>query len=174
VKLFRHRGHASRIQTASSQSRYLSTYSSIIMADLDLRSLLGSNPLSTELENYIAFVVANASLDQPISPEIKSYSDAVYFNYYQLGLSLQFAPKDGYKPASGLKQNQLKNDKLSLDSIYLYNTIPREKGASSFSTHPVPPLVLEAESECQGQGWKFIISSFYAGSTIRTRQEKTS
>jgi hypothetical protein len=113
------------------------------MADIDLRSLLGSNPLSTELGNYIAFVVTKASLDQSISPEIKSYSDAVYFNYYKLGLSLQFAPKDGYKPSSRLKQNELKNENLFLDSIYLYNTSPGENEDSSFTAHPVSPLVLK-------------------------------
>jgi hypothetical protein len=89
-------------------------------------------------------VVTKVSLDQPFpSPEIKSYADAVYFNYHTLGLSLQFVPRDGYKPSSGLKQNELKNDKLSLDSIYLYNTCSRESGDSSFSTYPVSPLVLK-------------------------------
>jgi hypothetical protein len=100
-----------------------------------VRSLLGCSPSSTELRKYTAFLAAKASLDQPISPEIKSYSDAVYFNYYKLGLSLQFVPKDGYKPSSGLKQIELKNDKLSLDSIYLYS------GDSSYSAHPLSPLV---------------------------------
>ena len=120
------------------------------MADIDLRNLLGSNPLSTELGKYIAFVVTKASLDQPISPEIKSYPDAVYFNYYKLGLSLQFVPKDGYKPSSGLEQNELKKEKLSLDSIYLYNT-SRENGDSSFSTYPVSPLVLKLSPNVKGK-----------------------
>ena len=122
------------------------------MADIDLHSLLGSNPLSPELGNYIAFVVTKASLDQPVpSPEIKSYSDAVYFNYHKLGLSLQFAPMGGYKPSSGLKQNELKNGKLSLDSIYLYNTCPRENRNSSFSTHPVSPLMLKLNPDVKGK-----------------------
>lgn len=109
------------------------------MAHVDLRSLLGCNPSSTELENYTAFLIAIAALDRPVSPEIKPYSDAVYFNYYKLGLSLQFSPTDGYKPSS---QDELKNDKLSLDSIYLYNTF-RGEGVSKFSPHPVSPILLK-------------------------------
>lgn len=107
------------------------------MANTDIRSLLGCNPSSTGLDDYITFLVAKSSLHPPISPEIRSYPDAVYFNFHQLGLSLQFAPKDGYKLSSGLKQNELKSDKLSLESIYLYNA------DASFCAYPVSPLALK-------------------------------
>lgn len=61
---------------------------------------------------------------------IKSYPDTVYLNYYSLGLSLVFGPKNGYKPTTGLTRAQLDNENLKLESIDVYN-IPKVKGAAS-------------------------------------------
>ena len=112
---------------------------------MNVQDLLGSNPLSKKLASYIASL---ATQNQPTTPEVKSYSDAVYFNYYQLGLSLQFAPLHGEKLKSGLTQHELNHENLSLDNIYLYNTRPtKQKGSSrsaelAFSSYPASPFTL--------------------------------
>ncbi|KAI0721222.1 hypothetical protein C8T65DRAFT_705270 [Cerioporus squamosus] len=81
------------------------------------------------------------------SPEVKSYSDAVYFNYYPLGLSLLFKPVDGYKPKTGLKLEELQENKLVLDGIDIYNVPKPKAGAnasratkSPYTTYPVSPI----------------------------------
>ncbi|KAJ7169739.1 hypothetical protein C8R46DRAFT_1089838 [Mycena filopes] len=66
------------------------------MAVSNIRGLLGVTPSSDALAQFIA------SFPSAADPEVKSYSDAVYFNYYTLGLSLLFTPQNGYKPATGL------------------------------------------------------------------------
>lgn len=120
---------------------------------MNVQDLLGSNPLSKKLANYIASLTTEANINQPTSPEVKSYSDAVYFNYYHLGLSLQFAPVHGEKLKSGLKQHELNHENLSLDNVYLYNTRPtkqkstKPQGSSrsaelAFSSYPISPFTL--------------------------------
>jgi hypothetical protein len=113
-------------------------------------SLLGERPSSRRLLDYIASI---STADTPI-PEVKSYPDAVYFNYYSLGLSLLFCPRKAYRPTTGLKREDLKLDDLTLDSIDIYN-VPepisslKREGAKlprvaelAFSAHPVSPLTL--------------------------------
>jgi hypothetical protein len=101
--------------------------------------LLGLHPHSPQIADYLT------SLSAP-TPEIKSYSDAVYFNYFSIGLSLLF------KPTPGLNNN------LSLDSIYIYNV----KGTSSraaeraFSTYPSFPLVLDIDASLQDKDGKLL------------------
>lgn len=113
------------------------------------RELLGLHPLSPELVQYISLLST-----QTPTPQIKSYPDAVYFNYFDLGLSLQFSPEKGYKPTAGLKLHELDNHKLVLDSIYIYNFPPKNasyhqsRGTSShtaekaYSIYPNLPLAL--------------------------------
>jgi hypothetical protein len=55
-------------------------------------------------------------------PQLKSYPDSVYFNYFSLGLSLLFRPQNGYKPKAGLSERELENENLVLDSVDIYNT----------------------------------------------------
>lgn len=117
---------------------------------IDVQNLFGSNPSSTKLTDYITFLTNTASLEQPVLPEVKSYHDTVYFNYYRLGLSLQFVPRDGYKPYPGLKQSDMNDDKLVLDSFHLYNkdtSAPKEPSTcsveSTFSSYPIFPLFLK-------------------------------
>ena len=116
-----------------------------------LRDLLGLHPSSPVLAQHLIPL----STQTPI-PQIKSYPDAVYFNYFSIGLSLLFSPENGYKLTTGLKLHELDNDKLVLESIYIYNipprdaqtTHPRSKGTSShtaetaYSTYPDFPLAL--------------------------------
>ncbi|KAJ3516456.1 hypothetical protein NLJ89_g1107 [Agrocybe chaxingu] len=133
-------------------------------SDTDIHQLLGSNPLSPQLSQYITNLAAAVSLHQPPTPEVKSYPDAIYFNYFSIGLSLLYAPKGGYKPTSRLKFDDIKHDKLSLDSIYVYN-VPinqQTKGTSSraaelaFSTYPLLPLGLNITPESKDKEGKSI------------------
>lgn len=115
----------------------------------DIRQLFGLSPSSQILSNYIS----SLSTTKPPDPEVKSYSDAVYFNYYSLGLSLLFTPTSTYKPTTGLTRDQLEASKLSLDGIDLYN-IPKPKLSAetnktssrsaelAFSTFPAMPISL--------------------------------
>ncbi|KAF7985311.1 hypothetical protein HWV62_6489 [Athelia sp. TMB] len=115
---------------------------------------LGEHPSSQRLSGYIKALPGGAD----VSPEVKSYRDAVYFNYYALGLSLLFTPQNGYQPTTGLKQEDLKDSDLILDSIDLYN-IPKPIAALAggaklprmaelaFSTHPVSPFTVTLTSQ---------------------------
>ena len=118
------------------------------MAD-DLKSLLGLSPSSTTLAAYISSLAQAVSQPNASSPEVKSYSDAVYFNYYALGLSLLFKPVGGYKPKSGLKLQELQEKSLVLDGIDIYHVPPPKAGAnasratkSAYTTYPAFPIVL--------------------------------
>ncbi|KAF9527808.1 hypothetical protein CPB83DRAFT_855654 [Crepidotus variabilis] len=124
------------------------------MSSLKIQSLLGQSPISENISGYVNRLAETTSRADPSTPAVKAYPDAVYFNFYKLGLSLQFAPKGGYRPTAELKQSELKNEQMALDSIYLYNipskitTDSTSKGTSSrsaelaFSTFPISPLVL--------------------------------
>jgi hypothetical protein len=113
----------------------------------DIQTLLGANPSADAITVFLNELVqhCNTSLT---APEVKSYSDAVYFNYYPLGISFLFVPQKGYKPTGGLKLEDLQVDSLVLDSINIYNapkpkTTPTKTTTSSrtaelaFSTYPV-------------------------------------
>ncbi|KAJ2919257.1 hypothetical protein MD484_g1145, partial [Candolleomyces efflorescens] len=114
-----------------------------------LQSLLGVSPSSSKLSEYLTKLSDGKVAD----PEVKSYPDAVYFNYYDLGLSLLFTPQKGYKPKVGLKNTELETQKLVLDSLDLYN-VPKpvdpakagKTGSSrseiAFTTFPATPVTL--------------------------------
>ncbi|THV05984.1 hypothetical protein K435DRAFT_789733 [Dendrothele bispora CBS 962.96] len=115
-----------------------------------VQDLLRQGPNSDVLSQYIRFLSALVSSTETVTPEVKSYSDAVYFNYYQLGLSLLFKPVNGYKPKTGLTRSELQDDCLILDSVDIYN-IPKpqadektrpKKSEVAFSSYPVSPVVL--------------------------------
>ncbi|EPQ60529.1 hypothetical protein GLOTRDRAFT_68244 [Gloeophyllum trabeum ATCC 11539] len=121
---------------------------------LNVRDLLGLHPLSPKLTDFLNALFARQNKPELV-PEIKSYPDAVYFNYYSLGLSLCFSPVDGYKPKMGLSLQDLQQERLVLDSIDLYN-VPKPSGANagesksrnktttpSYSTYPRLPLILK-------------------------------
>ncbi|KAH0590894.1 hypothetical protein J132_02424 [Termitomyces sp. J132] len=124
-----------------------------------VRHLFGLNPSSSELSQYLATLAAHVSTPNPTTPEVKSYPDVVYLNYYLLGLSLLFIPASGYKPKAGLQLSELNNDQLILDSLDIYNipkssiSGPRSKGSSSrtaelaFSSFPLYPLVFDVGGE---------------------------
>ncbi|KII93793.1 hypothetical protein PLICRDRAFT_405835 [Plicaturopsis crispa FD-325 SS-3] len=120
----------------------------------NLKELLGLDPSSEHLLGYLKSLGAIVAQDVSDVPEVKSYPDAVYFNYFAFGLSLLFSPKEGYKPKTGLKRADLDDAKLVLDSIDVYN-MPKIKrpGATAsnkasrsaeaaFASYPVSPLIL--------------------------------
>ena len=133
---------------------------------MNLKDLFGIDPQSPRLSEYLSSLASAASIDAPPAPEVKSYPDAVYLNYYPLGLSILFAPKNGYKPTSGLKFADLKHGNLSLDSIYIYN-VPkksqeRAKGTSvraaelAFATYPISPFDLTIDAIAKDKDGKTV------------------
>ncbi|KAH9937061.1 uncharacterized protein B0H18DRAFT_968947 [Fomitopsis serialis] len=114
----------------------------------DIRQLLGAHPHSKELTDHVSSLATLISKPST-APEVKSYSDAIYFNYFALGLSLLFKPINGYKPKGGLKQEELRDADLVLDSIDIYNVIKSSKPgtAKPFAAYPMSPLVLTLSSQ---------------------------
>lgn len=120
----------------------------------NIRDLIGLHPFSDELSRYIASLAAIVSAPGATIPRVKSYPDAVYLNYFTLGLSLLFVPLPGYAPATGIELSQLNDSRLVLDSINLYNIPPHNAKQSSsrpsemaFSTYPCLPLELAITPE---------------------------
>ncbi|KAI0830724.1 hypothetical protein BC628DRAFT_1500543 [Trametes gibbosa] len=115
----------------------------------DLKQLLGQKPSSSALSEHISTLLSKATNPESVTPEVKSYSDAIYFNYYPLGLSILFKPVNGYKPRAGLKREDLQDDNLELEGIDIYNVRTPKEGAnaaratkSSYTSYPISPIVL--------------------------------
>jgi hypothetical protein len=113
----------------------------------NLRNLLGCQPSSSVLKSYVQKLAALIDVPDAETPQISSYSDCVYFNYYPLGLSLLFKPRNDYKLRAGLQRQDLEEESLVLESLDIYHILvsnPKSKSKSaSFSTHPVPQLTLQ-------------------------------
>ncbi|KAG8908491.1 hypothetical protein FRB99_005849 [Tulasnella sp. 403] len=107
--------------------------------------IIGCKPSSPQLGDYLKSLAP--SLDPP---EVKAYPDAVYFNYYGLGISLLFTPTAGYIPKSGADRKDLDDNRLVLESIDVYN--PAESSPQSgredkpstraYSAYPKYPIKL--------------------------------
>lgn len=115
---------------------------------LDVKDLLGLHPESEQLSSHISSLVTLIPTNVPVQPEVKAYPDAVYYNYYPLGLSLQFKPVAGYKPKTGTSHQDLQQDHLVLDGIDLYNVPKPKPGAtasktkSTYASYPISPFTL--------------------------------
>lgn len=116
----------------------------------DIQQLFGQKPSSKRIHAYISSLASLVSSASPI-PEVKSYPDAVYFNYFPLGLSLLFKPTQGYKPSTGLGRDELKDDQLALDGLDIYNvskpkegkeTQSKNKGKQPYAAYPVETVSL--------------------------------
>jgi hypothetical protein len=114
------------------------------MATSDIRDLLGHSPGSSDLAAYLSTLSTTQ-----VTPDIKSYPDAVYYNYYSLGLSLLFIPINGYKPLSGLSVAH-----LVLDGIDIYNDLFAVKSdgktssrSPAYSPYPITPIALTVTPE---------------------------
>lgn len=128
----------------------------------DLKQLLGLKLTSPDITVYIEKLASEASDKQnAATPEVKSYPDAVYFNYYALGLSLLFKPVDGYTPKSGVRLEDLKCQNLVLDGVDIYNVLkpkdcadvnasgapkPKPKSSPIYATYPVYPVTINLAS----------------------------
>lgn len=93
---------------------------------IDLHALLGFSPSSARLATYLSqlrssFASTSADAVPPPQPEVKAFPDAVYFNFYELGLSLVFLPSEGYKIKVGTAREALEDRKLRLGSVDVYN-----------------------------------------------------
>ena len=117
-----------------------------------LRDLLGHSPSSHQLTGYLSTLSTTIP-----TPEVKSYSDVVYFNYYSLGLSLLFVPVNGYKPRSDASRQDLLDTHLVLDGVDIYNSasssnLAGETGSqrSIYSPYPITPIVIAISPETGG------------------------
>jgi len=111
----------------------------------DIKLWLGESPSSENLTARLSHLSSLAKTSELSVPEVKSYSDTVYFNYYILGLSLQFKPINSYQLKNGMEWEELQNDHLVLDSVDIYN-VPKAKGSvsikskTSYSSFPINPF----------------------------------
>ena len=101
-----------------------------------INQLIGKQPSAHVLAQFLATL----STGTTPAPDVKSYSDVVYFNYSTLGISFQFSPRNGYKPATGLRREQLRDDDLQLEAVDIYNAPSAH--APAFSTYPCLPIEL--------------------------------
>ena len=115
------------------------------MSMSELRELLGQS---------LSPLVSYLSTLSPVIPQVKSYPDAVYFNYYSLGLSLLFIPINGYRPPSGASRQDLQDTHLVLDGIDIYNDLCVDKSDSkigsqfyAYSSYPTSPITLTISPE---------------------------
>ncbi|KAG8746015.1 hypothetical protein FRC10_006354 [Ceratobasidium sp. 414] len=96
--------------------------------DLSLQSVLGEPATSPKLESILQKLGAlkAPSVARP-TPDVKSYSDAVYHNFYPLGISLMFAP-----PTKGAKLEHFVCD--SIDVINVPDAEPENTRAAKTSS----------------------------------------
>lgn len=111
----------------------------------DLTQLLGLHPSSPILTSFVASLASAVANPRAASPEIKSYPDVVYFNYFPLGLSLLFKPINSYKPRTGLSRGDLNDGDLVVDGIDIYNVPKPSPGGASksklqYTSYPISPL----------------------------------
>lgn len=109
---------------------------------MNVTQLIGQLPSADVLAEYLSTL----STGTTPAPEVKSYSDIVYFNYPTLGVSFQFSPRNGYKPATELRREQLKDDDLQLEAIDIYNVssvnVPARSTEPVFSAYARLPVEL--------------------------------
>ena len=115
----------------------------------DIQQLLGCKPYTPKVTAHISALAEKAAKPDATVPEVKSYPDAVYFNYYALGMSLLFKPVGGYRPKTGLQLKELQDRMLVLDGVDLYNNPPPKAGAnasratkSPYTSYPISPITL--------------------------------
>jgi len=111
----------------------------------DPRALLGLSPSAPGFLALLSQLSELSSTDVP-TPEIKAYSNALYMNYFALGLSFMFISKGGTKRITA---DDVNGDSLILDSIDLYNVLKSvrtpavsESASASrvYSCYPAPSL----------------------------------
>jgi hypothetical protein len=125
---------------------------------LNICDLLDLQPFSDKISTEITRLSRLVDTPDAGVPTVKSYPDAVYFNYLALGLSLLFSPKNGYKPTMGLERARLDEKNLFLESIDIYNASKsrsaeaRNTSEPTFSTYPVSPFAIPSAARAKEQG----------------------
>ena len=116
----------------------------------DIQKLIGLPSDSPVLAAHISALSEKASKPDATTLEVNSYPDAVYFNYYSLGISLLFKPIDDYVPKTGLKLGELQAKTLVLDGVDIYNAFPPKAGSnasratkSPYTSSPLSPITLD-------------------------------
>jgi len=120
----------------------------------NVRELLGKPSGSSDIATYLSSLSSRVSSSLVPTPQVKSYSDIVFFNYYSLGLSLQFIPINGYRPQSGTSRQDLQDTNLILDGVDIYNnpSTDRSDGKTSsqspaYTPYPISPIVFTVSPE---------------------------
>lgn len=85
---------------------------------MDFHAWIGLSAASERLEKHLRALHDDADLDKA---DVKAYSDAVYFNLYDVGISLVFSPAKGYKVKTGAQRTELNESLLTLSSVDVYN-----------------------------------------------------
>ena len=98
----------------------------------DPRTILGSSLSGAPVRIFLTGLASAILSEKALDPEIKSYSDAIYVNYYLLGVSFMLVSKDGSKALKGFDAY---SERLMVDSIDIYN--PRSSGTADKSSNSV-------------------------------------
>jgi len=125
----------------------------------DWFALLGRSPLDPLLRDLLVALTDGIGVTNAMHPEVKSYRDCVYFNYFDLGLSLQFVPIGGYALAQGLQLEALDLIRLALDTIDIYNVPSSDPAntrakskASHYKSYPRLPMLVEFSHKDKSAG----------------------
>lgn len=113
-----------------------------------MHPLLGLSPASARLATALSSLASAAALPATPTPQVKAYSDCVYFNYHPLGISLVYHPSTpAYKPKTGTPLEDLELNRLRLAQVDVYNheTGQEERSTSdeASSSKPRPPSALK-------------------------------
>ncbi|KAF8560233.1 hypothetical protein OG21DRAFT_1473690 [Imleria badia] len=100
---------------------------------MNVNQLIGKPP------SALAHFLNTLSTGTSPAPDVKSYSDIVYFNYSTLGISFQFSPRNG-------TSEQLRDNDLQLEAVDVYNApsvnAPARSTEPAFSAYPRLPIEL--------------------------------
>ena len=99
---------------------------------MDIKSLFSLPPTSQEVDEYISSLSPLVNTGGSRKIQVKSYPDAVFVNYYDLGCSIEYRPTNGYKPPPNIQSaTDLQTNNLALDKIDIYNSPHEDESASS-------------------------------------------
>jgi len=102
----------------------------------EIATLFNESPNSASVKTYVEAVAKRAGSETVPDPEVKAYTDAVYFNYYTLGLSLLFVPPQGSKVDASTSDY----DTLTLDGVDIFNVLKDAAPTKGkvYSSFPLP------------------------------------
>ncbi|KAF8590463.1 hypothetical protein K439DRAFT_1627749 [Ramaria rubella] len=108
-----------------------------------LSNLFNEVPSSPRVQSFLQEVALRSKINLS-DPDIKTYPDAVYFNYYELGVSLMFVTTHG-RISTTLPVDY---ETLSLDGIDIFNNASTSLSkARVYSQFPLLPMEFELSNE---------------------------